>query len=233
MSQMYCPNCAKNLAEGSRFCRTCGLDVRPVRDTMEGWSGDQRGTPGWIRTVIIVVFSFAFCAMAFVFGARPDRWAMPVSTYLGGIAWFAFGAVIAYLKLHPSVQIGYHERIKELIVGFAFVFAGGAIALGAQLAGVSTIGLMLFGLIGCAAIPSIVSAGRVIVRAQRALGDDEDEEDEEADSPVSTTGMIAQRQAAWQLSPPPSIVPDDGPHDTAELPREQDSIERRQKAGHR
>jgi hypothetical protein len=220
MSQMYCPNCAKNLAEGSRFCRGCGLDVRPVRDAMEGWSGDQRGTPGWIRTVIIVVSSFAFCAMAFVFGARPDRWAMPVSTYLGGIAWFAFGAVIAYLKLHPSVQIGYHERVKELIVGFACVFAGGAIALGAQLAGVTTIGLILFGLIAISALPSIVSAGRAVVRAQRALWDDEGEEDEEADSPVSITGMIAQRQAAWQLSPPPSIVPNDGPHDASELPRQ-------------
>jgi hypothetical protein len=213
---MYCPSCAKNLAEGSRFCRGCGLDVRLVRDAMAGRSPDREQAPGWIRTIFIVLLSFAFCAMAFTFGVRPGSWSFALSTYLGGVAWFAFAAVIAYLKLHPSVQIGYHERIKELIAGFGCVFAGGAIGLGAQVAGAPTVGMGLFGLVALAALPSIVSAGRVIVRAQRALREDEGDEEDDDAGPVSITAQIARRQEAWQLSPPPSAVPDYELQETAD-----------------
>jgi hypothetical protein len=216
---MYCPECAEKSAEGARFCRQCGQDLRLIPQVLAGLQLDSVDPMGWGRIGSMVLSSLVLCGISLAITALGGNWLVPTGMYLAGVTTLAAAATAAYLRLHPSVQIGYRERIKELIFGFAVVSGAGGALLASLVAGLPLVGLVLACLLLVVTTPMLVKGFRIVAAAHREAEESwELEEDDEEEEEPSITDRLTERKAAWQLAPPPSIVPK--PLDTARLPQE-------------
>jgi hypothetical protein len=205
---MYCPICAKNAPEGAGFCRKCGIDLRLIPQALAGERLDEKEVMGWSGStwyvLLSLVMAYASIGSVGLFGS--GSWIFAVSLFLAGVTFFAAAAVSAYLKLHPSVQIGYVERVRDVVVAFGVVFASVGGVLASQLAGLALpwwVALLAPVLVG----PKIVQTLGTLYGAEReAIEQLDDESEEEGSVAEATTTWLAERRAAWQLAPPPSIV---------------------------
>jgi hypothetical protein len=229
---MYCPRCAKENDEGARFCRQCGLNLRLIPEALEGTSSIRKATVGWWRPAGLALFGILFCAvvaaMALSYDGLDVRSGLSVvGMYLQTVAMFVMGAVMAYFKLHPSVQIGYHQRIQELALGFAAVFGSVGVLIGSQAVGMPMLGIILAIVLLVAGVPPIVIAGRAVVGAQRRAGEEAEDEEDEEDEPSPAVGEHRAQRERWLQAPPsvvstpfdlPDVVVPEDEIDTAKLP---------------
>jgi hypothetical protein len=236
---MFCPRCARENDDGARFCRRCGLSLRLIPEALEGMRTEDSASGRW-KAAWIGGIALLLCAGCASLGYFYDASEFSVPTgirlfgsYLTGASMFATAAAMAYFMLHPSVQIGYRERIKEMAFGVALLLGAGGVAIGLQTVQLPMLGLALAILMLVVAVPTIVMAGRAVAGAQRRATEEAEEaeeaEEEETHEAESITDRIDARREAWQLEPPPSVVStalDDAPDvvvpedavDTARLP---------------
>jgi hypothetical protein len=226
---MYCPRCAKENDEDARFCRQCGLNLRLIPEALEGTSSIRKATVGWLRpaglALVGILFGAVVAAMALSYDGLDGRSAFSlVGMYLQTVAMFVMGAVMAYFKLHPSVQIGYHQRIQEIALGSAAVFGSVGVLIGSQAVGIPMIGIILATVLFLVGVPPIVMAGRAVVGAQRRAAE---EADDEEDEPSPAVDEQRARQQRWLQAPPsvvstpfdlPDVVVPEDEIDTAKLP---------------
>ena len=230
--RMYCPRCAKENDEGARFCRQCGLNLRLIPEALEGTSSIRKATVGWWRPAGLSLFGIVFgavvAALTLGYDGLDVRSGLSlVGMYLQTVAMFVMGAVMAYFKLHPSVQIGYHQRIQEMALGFAAVFGSVGVLIGSQLIGIPMIGIILATVLFLVGVPPIAMAGRAVVGAQRRAGEEAEDEEDEDDEPSPAIEEHQARQERWLQAPPsvvstpfelPDVVVPEDEIDTAKLP---------------
>jgi hypothetical protein len=66
---MFCQNCANKIKEGSKYCSSCGAEVKPVVETKEETTMDVgEKKPSAVKSVLDQVVSFGSIVIGFIIG---------------------------------------------------------------------------------------------------------------------------------------------------------------------